>query len=134
MKVPMAQWSAACMLGLALSACGDPVELVCTEELRPGIIVDVLEEGTGLPAADGATLTVHDGDYDESSTEAYEGRTMAGAWERAGTYDVAVAKPGYHTWVRTGVVVRADECHVITVHLEVGLRSSTTALGAVAAP
>ena len=107
----------------AMGACsadlGGP--LVCTEEYRAGITVEVTDSATGLPAADGATLTVTEGAYTESWTDAFGGSTLAGAWERAGTYDVAVAKDGYHTWIRTGVFVDADECHVISVALDAAL-------------
>ncbi|HSM59749.1 MAG TPA: hypothetical protein VK849_03085 [Longimicrobiales bacterium] len=120
------------LLPAALLSCDDDCcgPLVCTEELRPGITVDVVEADTGVPAADGATLTLRDGDWVESTTYAYLGTTFAGAYERAGTYDVAVARAGYHTWIRAGVRVGADACHVHTVRLDAALERSGAGTGA----
>lgn len=35
------------------------------------------------------------------------------AGERAGTYNVTVRSQGYRDWARNGIVVTADDCHVI---------------------
>lgn len=93
----------------------DPIQ--CTEELRAGITVEVVDRSTGQPLADEATLTLREADYVETWTEAFDGRTLAGAWERAGTYQVAVALDGYHIWIGSSVVVTTDVCHVHPVAL-----------------
>jgi hypothetical protein len=46
------------------------------------------------------------------------GSDLVGAGERAGTYAVTVTATGYAEWTTSGVVVTADECHVIPVRLE----------------
>ncbi|MBT5045162.1 MAG: carboxypeptidase regulatory-like domain-containing protein, partial [Gemmatimonadales bacterium] len=46
-----------------------------------------------------------------------------GAWERAGTYEVSIAREGYHTWMQSGLVVNEDDCHVIPVNLDVALEA-----------
>jgi hypothetical protein len=77
---------------------------------------------SGNALAAGSTLTIREGDYSESWTEAF-GNTMAGAWERAGTYEVSIAREGYHTWMQSGLVVNEDDCHVIPVTLDVALEA-----------
>ncbi len=101
--------------------------IACTLEYRAGITVEITDSATGLAAAEGATLTIREGEYVESWTDTFGGVTLAGAWERAGTYDVTVAKDGYHTWIRTDVVVDADECHVHSVALQAALTRIPTA-------
>jgi len=108
---------AAAIASFAISGCGTTGPIACTEIFVYGLSVTVVEEGTGTPLADGATLTLRDGDYVESTTESFDGRTMMGAGERAGTYVVTVSREGFHTWAATDVVVTADECHVIPVAL-----------------
>lgn len=111
------------LLASVLAGCSDDGSgpIFCTEEYRAGITVEITDSATGLAAAEGATLTIREGEYVESWTDSFGGLTLAGAWERAGTYDVTVAKDGYHTWIRTGVVVDADECHVHSVALGAAL-------------
>ena len=103
---------------LLTGACQRHEPVMCTMEARSGITVAVL-------GADGDSLTVtptgtlRDGSYEESLQPF--GHRLSGAVERKGTYDVAVAAPGYQAWDTTGVVVTADECHVQTVSLDVRL-------------
>ena len=42
---------------------------------------------------------------------------MALAYERAGTYTVTVHATGYRDWIKPGVTVTKDVCHVIGVLL-----------------
>ena len=102
--------------------------LVCTDELRAGITVEVRDAATGAPAACGASGEARDGDYIASLTD--EGRCvtapqtwayLTGAWERAGIYTVTIRKPGYRDWVRDQVVVIADLCHVHPMTLQANL-------------
>ena len=102
---------------MAMSGCGTTEPIACTEIFVYGLSVAVVEAGTGAPLADGATLTLRDGDYVESTTESFDGRTMMGAGERAGAYVVTVSRAGFHTWAATDVIVTADQCHVIPVAL-----------------
>ena len=111
------------LLALAFSVgCADQGPIICTAQFVYGISVDVVDSGSGAPLADSATMTLRDGDYVESTTLSSDGLTMAGAGERAGNYTVIVARPSYHNWVRTEIVVTADECHVIPVKLRAELQ------------
>lgn len=104
------------------AGCGDTLEpIICTDIFVYGLSVEVVDRTGGQPLADGATLTLRDGDYVESMTETFDGLTLFGAGERAGTYLVTVARDGYHTWTAANVVVTADECHVIPVSLRAEL-------------
>ena len=100
-----------------LGGCGTLDPIACTAEFRFGISVEVVDAASGAPRADGSTMTLREGDYVESTSESFDGRTMVGAGERAGTYAVSVAREGYHTWVLTDVEVTEDECHVDPVSL-----------------
>lgn len=118
-KRPRTPLAAVLLLPL-LEGCGlsttDPV--VCTLEVRPGIVVEVRDGFTGDPLADSATLTLRDGTYVETVKESFDGLTLAGAHERAGTYDVRVDRSGYVPWRTAGVEVAAGICHVETVELQ----------------
>ena len=110
---------------LTSAGCGTTEPIFCTEEARAGITITVTDTSSGNALAAGSTLTIREGEYVESWTETF-GNSMSGAWERAGTYDISVARPGYHTWTKSGVVVDEDECHVIPVSLDVALEAITT--------
>jgi hypothetical protein len=107
---------------LTVGACGTTEPVFCTQEARAGINVTITDALSGNALAAGSTLTIREGDYVERSTEAF-GNVMAGARERAGTYEVSIAREGYHIWTQSGVVVDEDECHVITVTLDVALEA-----------
>ncbi|MGY8797509.1 MAG: carboxypeptidase-like regulatory domain-containing protein [Longimicrobiales bacterium] len=107
---------------LAVGACGTTEPVFCTQEARAGINVTITDALSGNALAAGSTLTIREGDYVERSTEAF-GNVIAGARERAGTYEVSIAREGYHIWTQSGVVVDEDECHVITVTLDVALEA-----------
>ena len=100
-----------------LSACGALDPVVCTLEARFGVSVQVVDAASGTALAEGSTMTLRDGDYVETTSESFDGRTMVGAIERAGTYTIIVAREGYHSWVSTDVEVTEDECHVDPVSL-----------------
>lgn len=96
----------------SLGACGYPT--VCTLELRTAIALTVVDAITGAPAAGGATVVVRSAGFRDSvvlspTAAGYSvGEDRAGA----GTYEFVVRKPGYQEWIRSGVRVRADQCHV----------------------
>ena len=98
-------------------ACASPTE-VCTTELRASLEVDVVEAGSGLPAAAGATVVVQGATVYDSVTAAPTATTLriAAVWYEdfvtAGTYTVRVRKPGYQPWEQSNVQVRAGRCHV----------------------
>ena len=85
----------------------------CTDIAEAGLTVYVLDQTTGAPICN-ATVTATDGTYTETlqQTSPASGCYYAGAYERAGTYDVTVAAPGYATSSQSGIVVPSGVCHV----------------------
>jgi hypothetical protein len=101
---------------------------VCTQELRPGVVVEIRDAQTNTPLARAATGVVREGAYVDSlrpagsltaDPESLYSRAAAG--ERAGTYEIEVQRAGYVTFRRSGVRVERDECHVQTVHVVAAL-------------
>jgi len=109
----------ASMVGCYEGNPSDPI--VCTAQFVYGLNVTVRDQSTGLPQADDATLTLREGSYEEIVTDSWDGSTLSGAGERAGTYGVVVEHAGYQMWTRDGVAITADECHVIPVSLTADL-------------
>lgn len=115
-------------LATLLSACNsettvDGREIICTAEIVPAITVDVFEQETGFAFACGATVTITDGDFTESTTledgENCENDTsFTFADERPGTYHVLVSKPDFQNWEQSDVVITANVCHVNPVTLQ----------------
>lgn len=110
---------AALSVGCYEPSFGGPI--ICTDQFVYGLTVEVLDATTSAAIADGATLTVVEGSYVETVTETWDGRSMAAAGERPGTYTVSVTRDGYQAWSRSGVSISADECHVIPRALEARL-------------
>jgi hypothetical protein len=103
---------------LALSAC-NPLE-PCTLELRPGILLTVVDARSGGPVAGEVTATVTDGSYTETVEvpESGPGPRVAGlAFGRPGTYGVEVRSSGFRPWMERDVRVSENRCHVETVDL-----------------
>lgn len=102
-----------------LANCGTPFDpnggTACTDEARAGLNITVKNGSTGAEICD-ATVTATDGSYSETlqNTGGSCG-SYAGAWERKGTYTIAVSKTGFATATESNVVVGADECHVTGV-------------------
>jgi hypothetical protein len=111
-------------ISMWLMACSDPG--ACTLSAEPGITVRVLDAATGTNITDGAHGTVTEGTYVDSlrPTEVDDtGRVqvLSAVYERPGTYDVFLERPGYQAVTRGGVRVTADECHVHTVRLDLSM-------------
>jgi len=111
------------LIGVLIGCNNSTGPVMCTRELRYGIEMLVVDADSGVPSASGATMTLREGTYVESTIGREDGSLLVGAPERAGTYTVTVARSGFHTWVQTDVVVTADECHVQTVSLRAQLES-----------
>lgn len=104
---------AACTL-LLLAGCdfGNPI---CPATAEPAVIVEVRDAVTEDPEAENAEGVLIDGDYTDSlriQEETDDGIpvTLAGGFERAGTYSVRIDKPGFQTWTRDDVDVDDGEC------------------------
>lgn len=97
----------------------------CTADFRFGLTVLVRDSVTTAPAGDGAIVTAQDGSYVETLTVFagdWDSVTFVGAGERPGRYALSVSKPGYRSWVRNGVRVGEDGCHVQRVIIEAWLQ------------
>lgn len=92
----------------------------CTLLYAYGVSATVTDVATGAPITK-ATLTLTDGSYQETMQSFGDGEYV-GAGERAGTYTLTATAPGYQGRVITDIVVTADQCHVIGVHVDVQLQ------------
>ncbi len=87
----------------------------CTADFRYGLTVQVRDSVTGAPAGHDALVIARDGAYADTLSSfpfSSDSVTFVGAGERPGRYVVTVSKPGYQLWVRDGVEVGEDGCHV----------------------
>jgi hypothetical protein len=98
-------------------------DLVCTEEARPALMVGLADSLSGVTTGfTNVTILATDGAFADSVVmPVYPGSPYNGpvalAYERRGTYTVSVRADGYATWIKPGVVVAGDQCHVTTVSL-----------------
>jgi hypothetical protein len=115
------RWFIPLFLGAAAAqGCRNPTELVCTDEFRYGLQIIVVDSTTLSPPAS-ATLLARSGTFTDSlgpqtpflvNNRGVRVLMLWTAGERAGTYDVTVKSPGYRDWVRSGIIVTANDCHV----------------------
>lgn len=110
---------------------------MCTTGLEPAVLVEVLDSTTLEPVRGGVRVIARDGALADTAdtTDPVEFWLPRGAdrdtvvfspigvaYERPGTYDVAVEAPGFETWERTGVRVASGACGPETVELTARLR------------
>jgi len=103
------------VLVVGSGACLGPTYTVCTLDVNYGLQIVIRDSVSSALVATGAHATATSGSYYEVLR--INDGVAVGATERAGTYRVVVTKPGYQTWVRSGVVVKWDGCHVTSVLL-----------------
>ena len=101
----------------------------CTDELRFGLNVNVVDEATGNTIRNvPITATARDGSFVETHTVTYSDGgpvfPLSFAGERAGIYTVEVSAPGYVAWSQSNIRVREDGCHVQPVTITARLRRS----------
>jgi hypothetical protein len=100
----------------AMLGCHDPlVQINCTDELRPGIVVTVRDSVTNAPVS-GARVVARTATIADTSRSQPNG-VYPLVSEKPGTYAVTVEQTGYRPWARANVKVTSDECHVKTVSL-----------------
>ena|SRR5690348_13459407 len=102
-----------------------PPERMCTAIAVPGIVIDIRDSLTQQPLH-GATLRIFSGgrvvDSAESLADRHAVTSLAGVYERPGTYDATVDRSGYRTWRKDTIRVVRDECHVTSVRLIANMR------------
>lgn len=101
-------------------------QIACTGVLVPAIVVRVSDSKTGAPLADSARAVVRENHYADTLgafeyTKEGLPRSLQGAGERVGTYEVEVTRPGYSVWRAHGVKVTRDTCHVHSAYLDAQL-------------
>lgn len=121
--------AAVCSVLLASCSTEKLPSAFCTDIAIPGIAVTVEDATTGAPIASSTTVVARSASYTDSTTRNASPSSLdllpiALAYEHEGTYTVTVAKPGYSGWMRSSVVVTADQCHVHTVKLVALLQRS----------
>ena len=111
------------MLSLYLGGCGEALEpRVCTAIAVDAMTVRLVDAVSGQRLCD-ANVTATDGGFTAELREFAVGAdcSYSGPTERPGRYEVRVTRAGYEPALRAGVVVTADECHVIPVLVTVDL-------------
>jgi hypothetical protein len=98
----------------------------CTLEARAGITIAVQDSLTGSsgPFSNVSYVAKDTSTFQDSTFIASVPAQVSGspflvglAYEHAGKYTVTVRATGYRSWIKTGVVVGKDACHVIGVSL-----------------
>jgi hypothetical protein len=108
---------------LGLVGCDSPADpVICTAIAVDAIVVTVVDGASNQRICD-ATVTAVEGSFSQVLRPFPAGIecTYSGPTERAGSYEVRVAKAGYSPVTTSNVRVTADECHVIPVKLTVRL-------------
>jgi hypothetical protein len=116
----MARYRLPALLVAALAwwGCQDSAGVNCTDEMRPAILLELIDADTGQPPAPQlfvAVAAARSGEY--ADTVAAVKTTFGLAYEQPGTYHVWVDGDGWARWDTSRVRVTEDECHVRTVKL-----------------
>ena len=109
---------------------GDSVKVTvsggCTLQAKAGLVISVQDSLTGsMGPFTSVSYVAHDTSaYKDSTMIATVPATVSGntflvglAYEHPGKYDVTVRAAGYRPWIKSGVVIATDTCHVIPVSL-----------------
>jgi hypothetical protein len=102
------------LIALVLVAGCDPARVLCSPAQLFAIYVAPIDAVSRTPVPEGATLIIRDGTYVDSAqfaTGLADRPVLVAGFDRAGTYDVLVRRPGYRNWTREGVrVTRGGTC------------------------
>jgi hypothetical protein len=112
---------------LGLVGCESPADpVICTAIGVFAMGVTVVDGASNQRICD-ATVTAVEGSFSQELRRFATGTdcTYSGPLERAGLYEVRVAKAGYTPVTTSNVRVTADECHVIPVSLTVTLNRTS---------
>jgi hypothetical protein len=103
----------------------DPEPVVCTAIAVSSLNVTVRDAVSALRVCDATVTAIHQGGERfvlERTIADPASCVYAGPWERAGVFEVRVAREGYAAAAVPNVRVDADECHVMPVSMTVDLR------------
>ena len=102
--------------------CGETIS--CTLEAVAALNVTVKLGNSSTSTTDGVTVVAKSGNYTEllmpilSNTNP----SFAGAYEKAGIYNITVSKSGYKTYTSEQITVSSNCCHVIPKSINVVLQ------------
>ena len=111
------------------SAPGDPEggdQVLCPAWIAQGMMIEVRDAVTGLPAACGAEAKAESDAHTETLTTGVDCNTqtdwvhMSGV-QYPGTYTLTITKKGYEPWILSGIEVIGGVCGVIPVRMLVNL-------------
>lgn len=91
----------------------------CDLYAAPGLSIAARDATTGASIQGNDVRVIL---YAERQADTTRSLPASLAYEAPGTYTVALEVPGYLRWERTGIRVRADDCHVQTVRVTADLR------------
>jgi hypothetical protein len=114
------RWFVTPVTAAAVMAC-DIVSVACTGEARAGIVV-IPVDSVSLSPVTNALIWAREGAYVDTLRAFDPSGRAAGAYERAGHYEVHILATGYASWTASGIRVDEDQCHVKTVELLARLR------------
>lgn len=105
-------------IAAGMTACSFSTDRVCTLEARSSLSVNVVDAQSGARLDSGSTVVVTgSGVHDSITVSAPRPASLPTAlWLEsevpAGTYTVSVHRAAYLDWTRSGVVIKAGECHI----------------------
>lgn len=98
-------------------------ETNCTDQFVYGLHVSVKNAMTNAVLQEGVLVKATDGSYVETlQTEVNSSIVFVGAGERAGSYILTVTKDGYETFTSEVIMLKRDECHIISKEVTVALQ------------
>lgn len=105
------------------------VTVVCTQVAFPAIVIALQDSVTGSKGPFTNVSYVARGAASKDSSFVGNVPAQIGgldfkvglAYERPDTYDVTVTASGYKPWIKSGITVTKDACHVIPVNLDARL-------------
>ncbi|MFN9204795.1 MAG: carboxypeptidase-like regulatory domain-containing protein [Gemmatimonas sp.] len=91
----------------------------CDMYAAPGLSITARDAATGASIQGNDVRVILSAERQADTTRSLPASL---AYESPGTYTVVLEVPGYLRWERTGIRVRADQCHVKTVQVTADLR------------
>ena len=97
----------------------------CTDDVRPGVQINVVDQSTQSPINCGLVITAEEGEFSETvetdSTSCDNTTAVNMVYERQGFYTLTISKQGYQDTVIDEVGVADGLCHVFTRDLTVAM-------------